>query len=163
MMLGRLEQPWGGLVALAIGVVVFGALGVLILKAYRRFAGAAARAQARAYAGVTVFPGPAPGAVGVVFHVYSGVLVFVSRAEHRFWAAPDDARLVLRRLHGLNLTWGLLAYGGLVIPVLSYGNYLAQRRRIARQAAGHRAAKRAEVVAGGGEPATGVLPPRNTS
>ena len=30
----------------------------------------------------------------------------------------------------LNLTRGFFAYGALIIPLLSFGNYVAQRRRI---------------------------------
>jgi hypothetical protein len=48
------------------------------------------------------------------------------------FASPDDARQLLWRLHQFNLTYGLFAYGALFIPVLSYCNYLAQKRAIAR-------------------------------
>lgn len=135
MILGDLGQTWGPIVALAVALLVFGLLGFIILKGYRWFAAASQRAQARAYEGIVVSEQPAPGLVGVVFHAYSGFLVFVTQAEHRFWAAPDDARLVLSRLHRFNLTWGFFAYGALIIPILSFGNYWAQRSHIAKQAA----------------------------
>jgi hypothetical protein len=69
-----------------------------------------------------------------VFHTYHGLLAFVIQTEHRFWASPEDARIALWNLHKFNLIWGMFAYGALVIPLLSFGNYLAQMRSIAREA-----------------------------
>ena len=88
-----------------------------------------------AFDGLKVHEGPAPGLVGVVLHTYYGFIVFVIQTEHRFWAPPDDAREALRRLHRFNLTWGIFAYGVLVIPLLSFGTYLFQLRSIRRQEA----------------------------
>ena len=73
--------------------------------------------------------------VSVVFHAYSGILVFTRQVEYRFWATPDDARAILAKLNRFNLTWGFFAYGAIVIPVLSLGNYWAQLRRISKQVA----------------------------
>lgn len=85
--------------------------------------------------GVEDPPGAGTGLVAVVFHTYYGFLAFVIQTEHRFWAPPDDARQALLRLHRFNLTWGMFAYGALLIPLVSYGNFLAQRRSIRRQKA----------------------------
>lgn len=72
--------------------------------------------------------------VEFVFHTYHGFLAFFVQTEHRFRLTPDRARELLWRFHKFNLSWGLLAYGGpLIIPLMSYGNYLAQKRRIAKQ------------------------------
>lgn len=71
--------------------------------------------------------------VEFVFHTYEGFLVFAIQREHRFFLTPDRARELLWRFHKFNLTWGLLAYGVLVIPLLSYGNYLAQKSSIRKQ------------------------------
>jgi hypothetical protein len=76
---------------------------------------------------------PAADRVEFVFHTYNGFLFYVMQREHRFRLAPDRARELLWRLHKFNLTWGMLAYGVLVIPLLSYGNYLAQKSRIRKQ------------------------------
>ena len=93
-------------------------------------------AQLRAYDGLKVYTTPQPGTVSVVFHTYFGFIIHTIQTEHRFYASPDDALLALWRLHKFNLTWGMFAYPYyLVIPLLSYGNYLAQRRSIGRQAA----------------------------
>ncbi len=133
-MFAQVDQIWLVLlIIIAFGVCV--GLGVLIVKWHRRFVAAADRAQRRAFEGMTVSPLPAPGLVEVVFHVYCGILAFTHQIEHRFWATPDEARLILARLNRFNLTWGFFAYGAVFIPVLSIGNYLAQRSRISRQAA----------------------------
>ncbi|HEX7379171.1 MAG TPA: hypothetical protein VF278_18765 [Pirellulales bacterium] len=76
---------------------------------------------------------PPEQCVEFVFHTYYGLLAFVVQHEHRFRLPPDRGRELLWRFHKFNLSWGLLAYGALVIPLLSYGNYLAQKRRIAKQ------------------------------
>lgn len=91
------------------------------------------RSRMRAFEGVRVAESASPGQVNVVFHTYSGVVVYVTQVEHRFWAAPDDALLVLSRLHRFNLTWGFFAYGALLIPILSFGNYWRQRRLVAKK------------------------------
>jgi hypothetical protein len=96
---------------------------------------AARAAQQRAYSGLQISTAPGPGTISVVFHTYYGFVVFVTQTEHRFWASPGDARVALWHLHKFNLIWGMFAYGALVIPGLSFGNYLAQKRSIERQAA----------------------------
>jgi hypothetical protein len=131
----------GGIVAGAIALVVFGFLGFLILKGIRWFGAASVRSQSRVFEDLTVFQSPAPGLVGVVFHTYSGLLVFVQQVEYRFWATPDDARTILARMNKYNLTRGFFAYGALVIPLLSIGNYWAQKRRIVQQEAAIRPAE----------------------
>jgi hypothetical protein len=92
-------------------------------------------AEKRAYVGVRNQPAHEPGTVEVEFHTYSGILVFVVQRRHHFWASPDDARIALWRLHKFNLTWGMFAYGALLIPLVSYLNYVAQKRSIDRQIA----------------------------
>jgi hypothetical protein len=72
--------------------------------------------------------------VPVRFHTYHGLLVYVIQTEHRFWASPKEARAALWRLHRFNLVWGMFARGLLIIPLLSYAHYLAQKRSIARRA-----------------------------
>jgi hypothetical protein len=91
--------------------------------------------EQRAYDSLRVHAAHEPGTVSVVFHTYSGILVFVVQRKHHFWASPDDARMALWRLHKFNLTWGMFAYGALLIPLVSFLNYLAQKRSIERQTA----------------------------
>ena len=89
--------------------------------------------RSAAYDRLKTYTSQAWGTVPVVFHTYYGFLVFVIQTEHRFWAGPEDARVALWRLHRFNLIWGMFAYGALVIPFLSFGNYLAQKRSIDRE------------------------------
>lgn len=128
-------NAWRFVFAFFVAIVLFGGLAFIVLKSFKGFRTAAERAQARAFAGIPTLARPAPGMVGVVFHTYYGVLVHTEQTEHRFWAKPDDARLVLRRLHHFNMVWGVTAHGAVLIPLLSIGNYVAQRRKIAKQAA----------------------------
>ena len=116
-------------------VIVFAAFGWIILRGYRWVKRVAEDSQRRAYEGLKAHDGPAPGLVAVVFHTYYGFIVFVCQTEHRFWAPPGDGRQALSRLHRFNLSWGMFAYGALIIPLLSYGNYLTQMHSIRKQEA----------------------------
>jgi hypothetical protein len=133
LIVGGAQPPWLVPVLVAASIAFYVALGWGILQGYRWLRRAADAARLRALEGLKVHNGPAPGLVAVVFHTYYGFIVFVVQTEHRFWAPPDDAREALWRLHRFNLSWGMFAYGVLVIPFLSFGNYLAQKRSIGRQ------------------------------
>lgn len=113
-------------------LLVFAALFLFALFAWW-ISKCAERTSVRLFEGLELYPGPAAGLVEVVFHTYSGLLVFVTQREHRFWAHPEQARRALSRMHSFNCTWGLLAYGAAVIPLLSLGNCWAQKRRISKQ------------------------------
>ncbi|MHB1561728.1 MAG: hypothetical protein ACYC61_30130 [Isosphaeraceae bacterium] len=129
-------QPgWLVPAVIAASVVFYGALGWVVLRGYRWLRRRAEFSQRRAVEGLKIHSGPAPGLVLVVFHTYYGFIAFVTQTEHRFWSTPDDARQALLRLHRFNLTWGMFAYGALLIPLVSFGNYLAQLRSIRRQEA----------------------------
>jgi hypothetical protein len=118
---------------IAASIILYVVLGRLVLRGYRRLRQSAEAAQQRAFEGLKAYPDPSQGLVAVEFHTYYGFIAFVTQTEHRFWAPPGDAREALWRLHRFNLRWGLFAYGALLIPLLSYVNYLAQKRRIRRQ------------------------------
>jgi hypothetical protein len=129
------QPPWLVPAVIIASVAFYVPLAWLILKGYRWLRRLAEDSQGRAFDGLKVHDGPAPGLVGVVFHTYYGFIAFVIQTEHRFWAPPDDAREALWRLHRFNLNWGMFAYGVLLIPLVSFGNYLAQLRSIRRQEA----------------------------
>ncbi len=74
-----------------------------------------------------------PGDVGIVFHTYWGVVVFVAQTEWRFALPPEEARVVLREMHRSNLAWSNFAFGALVIPLLSLIEYRHQLRSIRLQ------------------------------
>jgi hypothetical protein len=119
----------------AMAIIFFGCLGWAILQFYRWLRRRAEDAHARAFQGLKVHNGAAPGLVFVRFHTYYGFIAFVQTTEHRFWATPEDARLALQRLHHFNLLWGFFAHGAILIPVVSYANFLMQRRSIRKQEA----------------------------
>jgi hypothetical protein len=116
-------------------IVLYGALGWVILLGFRWLKRRAVAAQERALDGLELYDQPSPGLVSVRFHTYYGFLVFFVQTEHRFWASPHDAQEALSRLHRFNLVWGMLAKGAPLIPLVSFGNYLAQRRSVRKQEA----------------------------
>jgi hypothetical protein len=129
------QPAWVIPAVIAFSIVLYGALGWVVLMGYRRLRRAAEDAQAHLFDGLEIHDGPGPGLVLVRFHTYYGLIAFVTQTEHRFWAPPDDARAALRRLHRFNLTWGLFARGAPLVPLVSLGNYLAQKRSIRKQEA----------------------------
>jgi hypothetical protein len=130
------EKPWWTVPAIVATAMVFcGGLGWVILQGYRWLNRQAQAAHARAFDGLKVHKEAAPGFVYVRFHTHYGFITFVRTTEHRFWAAPDDARVALRRLHHFNLVWGFFAHGAILIPIVSYVNFLMQRRSVRSQEA----------------------------
>lgn len=129
------QHGWVVPAVIAGSVVFYVALGWVVLKGVRWLRARAEYSQQRATEGLKVHSGPAPGLVLVVFHTYYGFIAFVAQTEHRFWSTPEDARQALLRLHRFNLKWGMFAYGALLIPLVSFGNYLAQLRSIRKQEA----------------------------
>ena len=85
------------------------------------------------FAGLNLHESPEPGDVEIVYHTYRGFLVWFVQDEHCIYAPPADARLLLTRLLRFNLTWGMLSYGLLFVPLLAIGNYYAQKRSIESQ------------------------------
>ena len=85
------------------------------------------------FVGIDCHDTPQPGDVCFVYHTYRGFLLWFVQDEHRVCAPPDDARLLLNRLLRFNLTWGMLSYGLLFVPLLAIGNYYAQKRSIEKQ------------------------------
>ncbi len=118
---------------ITLGILVWVGMIWMGLRWLRRFKARDEAIQHRAFEDVSTSDKEGKGRVQVVFHTYSGFLVFVVQREYRFWADPEEARETLWRLHKHNCTRGLFAYGGLIVPLLSYGNYLAQKRSIGRQ------------------------------
>jgi hypothetical protein len=122
-------------IAFAVAFAIVGWVIIIWIgmKIYRRFNARATSVEMRVFDSLLVSAEAQKGWVQVHFHTYSGLLVFVTQREYRFWAEPEDARMALWRLHKFNCTEGLLAYCGLIIPILSYANYLAQKRSIRKQ------------------------------
>ncbi len=85
------------------------------------------------FAGLDLHESMEPGDVGFVYHTYRGFLVWFVQDEHRVYAPPADARLLLTRLLRFNLTWGMLSYGLLFVPLIAIGNYYVENRSIENQ------------------------------
>ncbi len=85
------------------------------------------------YEGIEIHDPPEEGDVQFVFHTYHGFVVVMMQTEHRVSCSPEDARALLSRLNRFNLAWGLLGPGLVYVPFLTFGNYFAQRRSIAKQ------------------------------
>lgn len=85
------------------------------------------------FAGLDLHESPEKGDVCFECHTYRGFLVWFVQEEHQVCARPEDARLLLSRLLRFNLTWGMLSYGLLFVPLLAIGNCIVQRRSIDKQ------------------------------
>jgi hypothetical protein len=95
---------------------------IVVIRLFRRASGVPQELQAMKRS---------PGMVHFVFHQYSGFLVFVVQKRYGAVLSTSDADALLRRLVRHNLTWGLFAYGGLFVPVLTYCEWRSQKKRIA--------------------------------
>ena len=87
----------------------------------------------KCFRGIDLHETPQLGDVTFTYHTYRGILVWSIQEEHTIWAEPVEARKLLGRLLRFNLTMGMLGAGMVFIPLLAIGNYLAQRRSIAKQ------------------------------
>jgi hypothetical protein len=73
----------------------------------------------------------APGHVRLIFHTYSGFLFSCVQQTHDVVLPADDAAAMLKRLVRHNLTRGIWFIGGPLVPVFTWVEYRAQRRKIA--------------------------------
>ncbi len=110
-----------------IGIVVY-----LLTGGLHSFA---LRPLKRCFEGIELHEALKPGDVSFVYHTYRGLLLWTTTNEHRVIAPAGDAQILLRRLLRFNLTWGMLGYGVILIPLLAFGNYFAQKRSIRDQLA----------------------------
>lgn len=121
--------------AAVVGVVV-----ILIAVVYLFLSGQVsqffAARLARRFDGLTIRETPAEGDVQLVYHTYCGLLIWFSQTEHVVYGPPDDLRLLLKRLLGWNLTWGMLSAGLVFIPFLSLISYLGQLQALRKQVDG---------------------------
>lgn len=124
-------------IAVAAALVVALTMAAACLWGITALQRRAANSLANIYAGLDLQAVQRPGDVVLLYHTYHGFLVFVVMTPHYATLPYADARRLLRRLLWFNCTWGLLAYCGLIIPVIGAINYLLQRRSIALQFAAH--------------------------
>ncbi len=74
-----------------------------------------------------------PGDVVVHFETYCGFLIFIKTTTWKFALPPKDALNVLWEMHMLNLSWGILAWGGLFVPFNSLVSFRREEESIHRQ------------------------------
>jgi len=120
--------------ALVLPAAVGAGMVVGDTKESRTFGWPAAEIK-RLYASFTPRCVPSEEGVRLVFHTYHGFLVLDFQSEHRFQLPPTLARELLWKFHCFNLKWGLFSFPpfGFLVPLVSFLNYLAQKRSISRQ------------------------------
>jgi preprotein translocase subunit YajC len=128
------------LVAFAISVPI-GVIGFAIYLLTGGLYSFALRPLQRRFEGIELHEELKPGDVYFVYHTYRGLLLWCTQSEHRVIAPAADAQRLLRRLLWFNLTWGMLSYGMIFIPLLAIGNYFSQQRAIRKQMAAFEQAK----------------------
>ena len=119
------------LVAFAISVPI-GVIGFAVYLLTGGLHSFARRPLQRCFEGIELHEKLKPGDVYFVYHTYRGLLLWFAMSEHHVIAPAADAQKLLRRLL-FNLTWGMLSYGMIFIPLLAIGNYIAQKRSIRQQ------------------------------
>jgi hypothetical protein len=123
-------------IIIAVSILFWFSVGFLILWGYRKYKSFCERkigrliseCQAKALGSDKDAP-----LVAVAFHTYCGFLVFVIQTEHRFRLPEKQAEELVKKLHQFNLMWGFFAYGGLIIPLISWMNYRMQLSQIKKQ------------------------------
>jgi len=79
---------------------------------------------------------PGPGKVHFLFHKYSGFLIVFRQSRYDAVLPIDDVEVLMKQLIRHNLTWGLLSYGGVFVPVLTYFEWRSQKKRNAAARSG---------------------------
>lgn len=117
--------------------VVLASLAILVLVPFYLLTGGlrtfALKPLERCYEGIHLCPPGDPWGVHLVYHTYRGLVLWITQDEHNIVAPAADAERLLGRLLRFNLTWGMLSFGIVFVPILAIANYFAQRRSIARQ------------------------------
>jgi hypothetical protein len=130
---GQQPSAIGMAAAIAGGIVLLVMLGAFALWLFRGYEGMARAALKRAFEDLDIHAAVAPRDVVLKYHTYHGFLAWGTETAHTVILPPEDARKLLGRLLRFNLSWGLAAHGGILVPPLAVGNYIAQRRSITRQ------------------------------
>ena len=101
----------------------------------RRLIRLGADALRATYTGLDIHPARHAGDVELVFLTYFGLAGGGYQCKHHVFLPPEQAGVLLKRLHRFNLRWGWLCPGGIFVPFLSYANYRSQLRVIRAQTA----------------------------
>jgi hypothetical protein len=130
---GDAPSPWRGWLIAVAALAIFIGVPTLVIRSRRKTLRNSPDSEA-IYAGITGIrpPGPPqPGEVRLIFHTYSGLLVYTIQRTHDLVLPADQAQILLGRMHKHNLTRGLLAYLPFFIVILSSIEYHAQSKKIA--------------------------------
>lgn len=121
-----------GFIIVIMSIAVIGVLIVLpcYLVACGGIMNYGLRPLQHCFDGITLRTSPQKGDVSLTYHTYRGVLAWATQEEFAGYTTPQEARTLLKRLLKFNLTWGMLSYGLIFIPLLAIGNYLAQMRSV---------------------------------
>jgi hypothetical protein len=129
----QMSPTLAGIIAVSISLLTFAALFLVTLKFFRWYSRRARDGIEEMYKQFQPAHTPSEGNVHVIYHTYSGLIAWFVQMEHSVYLPPTQARSFLRQLRNYNLKWGLLSYGCLFIPILTFGSYLSQLRDLKRQ------------------------------
>ena len=127
---GDEPSPWPGRAIAAGAVIIFISVPVLVIWSRRR----RMRSELTTfYDGIKGIRAPGecgPGEVRLTFHTYSGFLVYADQQKHDIVLPASEAPILLKRLFKHNMKSALLVYCGLLVPLVSYPEYLSQSKKI---------------------------------
>ena len=129
----NLPPPFEVIVAIAIPLVGLAAVFFAVVWFYRWYSSNAKQGIEDIYTRFRPSDSPSDGTVHVKYHTYSGLLAWFTQTEHSMYLPQEQARDFLRHLRNYNLKWGLLSYGCIFVPILTFGNYWDQLRAISKQ------------------------------
>jgi hypothetical protein len=114
--------------ALAFGLGTILVLGVVALVLFRGFEKLARSSLQRCYQKLPESQGDQ--LVTIRFTTHHGLIAWFTSIPHEVTLPPEAAQVLLNRLLRFNLTWGLLTWGALFLPIFSVVSYFSQRRVI---------------------------------
>jgi hypothetical protein len=129
------DEPslWTGrLIGIGAIVLIVG-VPILVIRSLRKSKQASPDVK-DIYDGITGIPPPGEpqaGEVRLVFHTYSGFLVYTIQRKHDLVLPTDQAQILLDRMYKYNLTRGLFAYLPFFIAVLTFLEYRKRSKKIA--------------------------------
>jgi hypothetical protein len=111
-----------GMLIAAVAIAILIVVPIFVIRMRRRMYGHVARNA----------PEALPlGTVRFYFHKYSGFLVFVRQYRYDKVLPIQDAQALMGTIIRHNLTWGLFAYGGPFVPIFTFFEWRAQKKRLA--------------------------------
>jgi hypothetical protein len=122
----------GRLVALAAVAILIG-VPILVIRARRRTIRNSPDSKA-IFSGIHEIRAqgtPEPGEVRLIFHTYSGFLVYTIQRKHDLILPADQAKILLGRMFKHNLTRGLFVFLPFFVVPLSLLEYRSQSRKMA--------------------------------